>query len=89
MKMDTDSKPRWSPQMRVVWPVTSILFLAIGVVTLAFAANIFKEERTVDWRAILGSAAAIGFAAWSVSAMKHSEEWLGSDRQARSLRFWK
>ena len=76
--------------MRAIWWLSSVLFGATAVMLLLIAVLASQERGSMDWRGLLGAAAALGVICGLWSVKSHPEEWLDNEgRPKRSFRLWK
>jgi len=88
--MNSNPRQQWSPAMRAIWWLSSVLFGATAVMLLLIAVLAFRDHGSLDWRGLLGAAAALGGIGWLWSVKSHPEEWLDDEgKPKRSFRLWK
>ena len=81
--MNHMTKQSWSRSMRAIWLFSSVLFGAVGLAMLVYAAVTLKKEGRVDYRALSIAAGSIGVVFWSLGVRNHPEEWLDSEGKAK------
>jgi hypothetical protein len=79
--MTAGTQPNWSRSMRRFLWTSNVLFGVASLASLIFSVMTWKTEGRVYFRALGAVLFGIGVITWSVSILKHPDEWR-ADRKA-------
>jgi hypothetical protein len=79
--MTAGTQPKWSRSMRSFLWTSNLLFGVVSLASVIFAVMTWKTSGRVDYRALGAALFGIGVITWSVSILKHPDEWR-ADRKA-------